>query len=302
MFLMYDKGGEYEAGRGSYMELSVSLEYVVKQRGTAALRPLEEGARLAKAAGFHIVDYTPNLTRADWAENARRERAILDEAGITVEQTHAPMNRYGAHRAEDFRVLTDRAYEVSAILGARYIAVHADECGTREPFDERVAPGANYEYLAPYVEKARSLGLKVAIENLFEEDGDQSRKTRYTSRIDELVDIIERFNDPMVGCCWDFGHARCAFGDAQEQAYRQAARYVCCTHVHDNYYGKDLHLPPFYGDIDWEGMMQAMRETGYAGSLSFELVYGHFPDALLPGFLRGVHEAGEYLKGLFEAK
>lgn len=285
------------------MKLSILLEYIRKQRGTKELRSLEEAAQLAKAAGFTYADYTPDLLRADWAENARREKEILDAAGIVVEQTHAPFNRYDTYDKETFRVITERAYEASAIIGATYIVVHADECGSRKvPFDERRAPDDNYEYLAPYVERARALGLTVAIENLFEDLGDPSYKTRFTSRIDELQGLIERFNDPAVVCCWDFGHARCAFGDGQEAAYRQVAKYVKCTHVHDNYYGKDLHLTPFLGDIDWEGMMKCMRETGYSGNLSLELVYGRFPDRLLPGFLKGAYDAGQYLVELFEGK
>lgn len=282
------------------MNLSINLGYVKKMRGADEMRPLSEAAALARTAGFRIVDYTPDLKRADWADNARREREILDAAGIAVEQTHAPFNRYRQYEPEAFRMMTERVYEVSAIMGAKYVVVHADECGTKMPFDERVAPNANYEYLAPYVERAQKLGLVVAIENLFEDCGDPQYKSRYTSRIDELEYIIGRFNDPAVACCWDFGHARCAFGNAQDEAYRRVAQQVVCTHVHDNYYGKDLHLPPFLGDIDWEGMMALMKKTGYRGSLSFELVYGRYPDRLLPGYLKSVFETGEYLCELFD--
>ena len=114
--------------------------------------------------------------------------------------------------------------------------------------------------------------------------------------------MIERFNDPAVRCCWDFGHARCAFGtEGMLEAMRLVGEYLCCTHVHDNYYGKDLHLTPFLGNIDWEAHMACLGEMGYQGKLSFEMVYGRIPDALMEKWLKGVYEVGEYLNGLFEA-
>lgn len=83
-------------------------------------------------------------------------------------------------------------------------------------------------------------------------------------------------------------------------AMKEVGRYICCTHVHDNYYGKDLHLTPFFGEIDWESHMACMRETGYQGKLSFEFVYGRLPEKLLPMWLESVHKVGQYMIGLFE--
>ncbi len=82
-------------------------------------------------------------------------------------------------------------------------------------------------------------------------------------------------------------------------ALREIGPHLVCTHVHDNYYGSDLHLMPFLGDVDWEAHMACLRELGYAGKLSFEFVYGRFPDALLPVWLNSVAAVGNYLLGLY---
>jgi len=154
------------------------------------------------------------------------------------------------------------------------------------------------------VDYARANGMTVAVETVFEDcirrcpqfDG----KSRFTSRLHELQGLIERFNDDAVRCCWDFGHAACAYGTSgMTGALKQMGKYVVCTHVHDNYFGKDLHVAPFLGNIDWEEQMTALRAVGYTGTLSFEFAYGNLPDALLPMWLKGVYQTGEYMVGLY---
>ena len=287
------------------MDLSMSLNYLCRRRGAGENRDLESAAALCREAGFRYVDYTPDFIHEDWEERARRDREILDRVGIAVEQTHAPFNRYRHYPAEAFLTYYQRVFAASKIVGAKYVVVHADEYRTTDHYDEEEITAFAYDYLAPYVEYAAGNGMCVAIENLFEDvvahcpqiDG----KSRFTARVGELKGLIERFHTPEVVCCWDFGHAKCAFGNEKMlDAFREMSRYIACTHVHDNYYGRDLHLMPFLGEIDWETHMEHFRKIGYPGKLSFEFVYGRFPDKLLPVWLQSVRAVGEYLVGLYD--
>ena len=283
------------------MELSILLNYLLKKRGTAEHRSVRECAALCANAGFRYVDYTPDFLREDYLDAAKRDLDTLSQSGITVEQAHAPFNRYRAYKTEDFGRFFMRSFEAANAVGAKYMVVHADEYRTKDCYDAAQAENEAYEFLAPFVEYAEKNGMIVAIENVFEDtawpmfDG----KSRFTSRVDELIGIIERFHSANVKCCWDFGHAKCAFGtEHMLDALKQASKYVCCTHVHDNYYGKDLHLLPFLGDIEWESHMKYLGEIAYAGKFSFEFVYGRIPDELLPMMLNTAHSVGEYLLGL----
>ena len=90
---------------------------------------------------------------------------------------------------------------------------------------------------------------------------------------DELIALIDRFDHPLVTCCWDSGHARLAFTRAgMPDAMRALGSRITCTHIHDNYYNRDLHVLPFQGDIDWREQMATLKEIGYKGDLSFETV------------------------------
>ncbi|MBO4217244.1 MAG: sugar phosphate isomerase/epimerase [Clostridia bacterium] len=284
------------------MELSMSLNYLRYHRDKTP-RAFSEAARIFADAGFRYADYTPDFVSDGWEDNARRSREILDSCGITVEQTHAPFNRYRSYPEDMFFEYYRRLFEAAKIIGARYVVVHADEYRTCDRYDPAEILDYTYDYLAPFVEFSEKNGLVVAVENLFEDhcrwkeiDG----KSRFTSRVEELTGIIERFNTPGVMCCWDFGHAKCACGDAMTDALKKAGKYVVCTHVHDNYYDKDLHLLPFLGSCDWEANMRCLREAGYRGKLSFEFAYGCLPDELLPVWLKTVYYTGEYLVKLFE--
>ena len=286
------------------MELSMQLNYLTKSRFNEETRSFEDAVRLCAGAGFRYVDYTPDFKADDWREKALRDRDVMAAAGIAVEQTHVPYNRYRSYDPEDFKRYYQRVFEMSALLGAKYVVVHADEYCVTDHYDQEEIERFEYDYLAPYVDYAAKHGLVVALENLFEDHvpfiGTVDGKSRFMSRVEEVASLIERFNTPTVGCCWDFGHAHVAFGKEQLEAMKRVVRYIRCTHVHDNYYGRDLHLVPFQGEVDWEGHMACLKENGYAGKLSFEFAYGFFPSALMPMWVSAIHQVGEYLAGLFD--
>ena len=290
------------------MELSFSLDYLRKKREPASTRSIEEIAELCRRAGFRYADYSPDFCADDWKKLAYYDREVLDRAEICIEQTHAPFNRYRRYNDELFWVYYRRLFEASKILGAKYVVVHADEYSTVSGrYDQNEILNFTYDYLAPFVEYAEKNGMTVAIENLFE---DKTRycpqidgRSRCTSTTEELKAIIERFNTPSVACCWDFGHAKCSFGkDAMLAAMKELGKYIVCTHVHDNYYEKDLHLMPFTGDIPWEAHLVALKEMGYRGKLSFEFAYGTLPDKLLPVWLNTVYSTGEYMISIYNGK
>ena len=290
------------------MELAFQLDYLRKKREDTTPRSIEDMTRLCRNAGFLHVDYSPDFTSADWEKLARHDRDILDQAEIHVEQTHAPFNRYRRHSDEDFPIYYRRLFEASKILGAKYVVVHADEYRTTSGrYDQNEILDFTYDYLAPFVEYAEKNGMIVAIENVFEDNTRYcpqiNGRSRFTSTTEELKAIIERFNTPSVACCWDFGHAKCAFGkDAMLDAMKELGKYIVCTHVHDNYYEKDLHLAPFMGDLPWESHLKYLKEIGYQGKFTFEFAYGALPEELLPLWLNMVHATGEHMLSIYNEK
>lgn len=279
-------------------ELGVNMGAFCSDKPETTMEQLKETALVCRDSGFRYLDFETNYKRDDFEDRAKTFRAFLDESGMSVIQSHAPYNRYETYPDAEFPMLQDRCLTVASILGAQYLVVHGDEFMPElgAQFDSKKAVDVYYDRFAPLVERAKKLGVGIAFENLFE-DGFKGRK-RFCSTVEELKSLIERYNDPAVTCCWDFGHGRCSFGfDGCADALRQMGSLVTCTHVHDNR-GEDDHLLPFLGRMNWADQIHALRDTGYQGYFTYEFVYLKFPRALHGSFLSHAHDVGEYILGL----
>ncbi len=287
------------------MRLSINLPYVAGPRFGGREYAFPEAAARCRDAGFRVLDVTPKLADDGWRARVAADAAAIRNMGMDISQTHAPYNRYKKAPAEEFAELFRRAFEAAHVMGVRQIVVHGDEYRDyADGFDPAAACDHMYGFLAPYADLAARNGFSVAIENLFEETDVASEKerSRFTSRVEELLALVDRFGDAKtVGVCWDFGHAHVAFGDGMLEELKKVGGRLIATHVHDNYYRRDLHLPPFAGDVDWESHMRYLAQIGYAGDLTYELVYGRLPEALTADFLSDLARRGQILFSMQEA-
>lgn len=259
---------------------------------------MREAAEIAKEVGFKYVDFpaTAYMKEDNWEELFERDAEMLNNMGLVVEQTHAPYEFNGVPD-DEYKLWMDRAFKGSKILNAKYVVIHGDKYVADENgfnFDK----GLNtvYDFYAPYVEYAKKAGLGVAIENLAE--GPVNERWRFTSTVEEILALVDKFNDKCISVCQDFGHGRCAFRKNHLEELKKVGDLVSCTHVHDNIYGLDLHQNLFFGDIEWEEAVKCLKETGYTGKFIFEMVYGRFPEPLFKKYLKLFYETGEYLLNL----
>lgn len=286
------------------MDISVNAGYLKKKRNSESIRSAEECFRIGIEAGFKVFDYSPNVCCDNWEQLADDAANAAAKLGVWIEQSHAPYNFYAKRSPEFFYELLDRSVVAATRMGISQLVFHADEYHPdyNTPFDAKTGLQSAYDSIAPHVEKALKSGVKVALENVFEDHHGVGRDERshFCGDIDELIAIIEKFGDKRVGCCWDFGHGKLGVGNENHcDAIKILGDKITCTHVHDNYYGKDLHLPPFMGDADWESLMCAMKQIGYSGNLTFEMVYGNlYEDGVLP-FMKNLYATGEVLVKMF---
>ena len=277
--------------------VGINPGYLLMKHSNQQPKDLGRAIELCRNAGFSRFDYLSDVVRDDWRECALRERELFDRSGCLVHQSHCPFFHYDPEGVEKFLRYALRAVEAAAMLGADYLVVHADEYRVTDCYDPDAIRDWTCELLEPVVEAAQKHRIVLALENLFEDHcGPQvDGRTRYTGTVDELLAVLEYFDSPTVRCCWDFGHAQCSDAAAQPRALAKCGKYVVCTHVHDNYYGRDLHLPPYFGEVDWTEQMKMLRDFHYNGSLMLELVYGNIPEPLLPDYLAFTHKLAVFL-------
>lgn len=283
------------------MKISINPAYVEK-RPDGSVRTMEECFRLCREAGFTVFDFTVNPAMDSWEDNAKRLADYAAKIGAEVHQSHSPMNRYAKLDPDLHRERVRRMIKATAIMGGKYVVIHADEYWAPEgkPFSPEDALAWIVEYYRPMVEYAAELGLTVAVENLFE-DGFNLRpidaRNRYTHYAEEVIAVMDAFKEYGAGCCFDYGHGHVAYGDRDVEAAAKLADRIVCTHVHDNYYNRDLHLLPYCGKVNWAAHMQILRDAGYTGNLNLELVYGSYPDELVGDMLAWAYRAATTLEG-----
>lgn len=271
------------------MQLSINAAHFRKNRAGLPERNLTECLSLVHNAGFHAVD----LNTRD--EDPAEVRAFLAKKGMHVNQSHLPFNRY---KRADFTVFSAemmRCARTAQQLDSKILVVHGDEFdAAQQPYTKQAVLEFNKRLFTPLVDFAVQHGMKVAFECVFEESI-ASLVPRFCSKTEDLLTLVQHFSSEHVGVCWDFGHAKVQYGPKMAEELRKAAPYLIATHVHDNYYQKDLHLFPFLGDTDWETNMRILQQEHYSGDLTFEFVYENIPDALLPEYLHLIYKTGEYL-------
>ncbi len=285
------------------MRLSVYQGYFSKIYGSEERRSIEQTIAFCRDSGFDTVAVslggkTPEanlILRENCEDEAKRLREYCDRLGVAVDQTHA---RYDFNKLSPEQFATDmiKTVRVSKLLGADTIAVHADTYYDPEyRFDFDTVRDTIYNIYAPMVEEARRQGVKIAMETLFEDRAPAGKRARFTSTVEELDAIVSKYNDPTVGICWDFGHARVVYGDSQFEQMKKVGHKIICTHVHDNLTKKDMHSLPFLGTTDWELGLKTLKEVGYGGDLTLELVYGCMPEELVLDYAKLCCKVGRYM-------
>jgi sugar phosphate isomerase/epimerase len=196
--------------------------------------------------------------------HARALRAALDGTGLRL-LLHAPDDLSAGTTEHDraFAGLLDHA----AAAGAELIAYHGLNFAEAEgPVAARLRERAQLEErsLTPLLQRAHSLGITVAIENLAPVyPGDRRRSHDPLA----IRDLVRRLDEPAAGMLLDLGHLHIT---ADATRSDPAAVLAACApgvvlfHAHDNLGCRravdvpgvdpvriDLHLPPGRGTLPW---------------------------------------------------
>jgi len=100
-----------------------------------------------------------------------------------------------------------------------------------------------------------------------------------TPGIDSLQALLDDVGSEHLGICLDTGHLN-IYRDAEGNPVNQQADFIrhfghdrlLALHLHDNEGQRDQHFMPFErGTIDWDALVQALRDIDYTGILNYEI-------------------------------
>ena len=140
------------------------------------------------------------------------------------------------------------------------------------------------ERIKKITEYAKNLGVKVAVEN--------------TKIQGYLEYVLENIKDDNVGICFDTGHYHVHFDDKFNFEFFK--NRIFAVHLHDNDKSDDLHLLPFDGTIDWNYVIEKLKECNYNGPVTMELCYRYdYLNIPLEEFYKKGYKIGEKLQKMF---
>jgi sugar phosphate isomerase/epimerase len=260
---------------------------------------LFEAVDFLSKMGFEAVDvnfspsidqtafgHDPMLDGDEWRERMEKLRDYAAQKGLQIPHTHAPFryNYLDLHNPlfPMWDGMMHRSIEATAILGGKHIVVHPTVTEDRRS----TLIGETVKGLAPLAEYGRAFGVRLAVENMT------------STRPETLAEIADRLD---ADVCWDVGHANIA-GIDQERAVELLAQRLQVLHLHDNFGPLDadspsrcdLHQPPFFGNVDWDGFLRGLKHIGYQGPFNYEVASKKVPEPL-----REVH-AGYMVKAAEE--
>ena len=301
------------------MRPSIFTRVYIQSYGRGFYRDNCEIIEKLHALGFDVLDFNFNwgiadnpdfiLRGDDWQHKVARAAETAQRLGVSFSQAHLPFVKgcwrggsdpsfkksgYGEYFDECMR----RAYIACGMLGVKYVTAHPDT-HPEVNFERSATLALNHEYYDPLVELGIKNGVGTAFENMMP-CLDGTLPVRYCQQYDDLAELVDSYNDPMVGVCWDTGHANGMIFD-QARAVHYLGKRIKNLHLNDNVRcNRDEHLLPFMGTIDWYALMAALAEVGYDGDMTLETHVGHeAPGSLQEEMIILSRKSAEFLIDMF---
>jgi sugar phosphate isomerase/epimerase len=141
-----------------------------------------------------------------------------------------------------------QVFEIAGILKPKVVVFHSGYEKWKYAKRVDIWLEESLKTWTPFIEKAKDIGTKIAIENIFE---DQPLNLRLL--MDKLVS--EHF-----GLCFDTGHFNIFSESSLNEWLQQLQSYIIELHLHDNYKTSDDHNAIGDGTFDFDTLFAVLRK------------------------------------------
>ena len=280
---------------------------------------IPNSAARAAEAGFRYIDF--DLTGESGFPGGDEEkyfvglRRAIESEGVSVSQAHAPyLKKISTEPSEffdqEFLRRQRAAVRRAAYLGAPYLVYHPYvPYGTDHltaPYDYGRFRAENFarnlKFFGALKPVLQEYGVRGAIENTVAFDWvRRGSAATVCCTSEETLALIRALGEETFCACLDVGHLNLLKGESPAEYIRSLGGNLKVLHLHDNFgaqndwFGElDRHLPPFYGCVDWEGTVRALRVSGFAGIFSFECSH-YGPPEFADGLMAYLFRAGTWM-------
>ncbi|MEE8571415.1 MAG: sugar phosphate isomerase/epimerase family protein [Candidatus Bathyarchaeia archaeon] len=242
--------------------------------------PIEEAIKRIHGAGIQFVELWGNTPAHLDPITHPRERAsevadTLKALDMTAVSLHAPFSGLNISSAnEDVRMVSVasamRSVEFCREMACPQLVIHLSASpGVKNKTVLDETRKFTVETLDEITDYASKNGVEILLENMII----HPNHLRIGSKVQELLDLVSRFQGRRVEICIDTGHSLLNKQNPSEDI-RQAGKHLKSLHINDNDGIKDSHLAPGRGLIDWPAVYSALKDVEYTGVFLFEL-YGY---------------------------
>ena len=272
--------------------------------GSYGRYPREIRYHIMKADGFDCIDFGMantetgpyTLSGEELDAYIARERALAEEAGITIWQVHGPWRWPPQDTTEEDRAERMEkmkfSIDVTARLGCKNWIIHPimpygiNELGTE---DAQKTWDLNVTFMRELLACAKEHDIYICFENM-------PMPNFSLGSVEAIMRFVREMDDDHFRVCLDTGHVNVFEGQSLYDAVKMIGDKLQALHVHDNGGKLDEHKLPWLGTADWEGFGRALREIGFEGVFSFETApSGALPTELYGDMLRFMVKSAQHI-------
>ena len=240
-----------------------------------------EAVRAYQGTGFKYLDYSFYYAHADkdspyMLDDDRAWKAEVEAAGAAAEecrfkfvQAHAPGYNPGAggDYSKCIRAM-QRSVEACSMLGIPVTVMHTS---FSQEYKYPVDRDGYFEYNRKFVDDVLKAAEKFNVTLCIENTSNGNANGCYFPRTGaEMNDFITYMNHPLLGACWDTGHAAMDQKFDQYSELKELGSNLKAVHVHDNGIHSDQHLAPYCGKLQLDSIVKGLLDIDYKGSFTFE--------------------------------
>ncbi len=254
-----------------------------------------------KSHGYDYVDYgefinTDNhifsLNEEEFRVFMLEERCEIEEAGLSVYQTHGPwrcppQDGTKEERAERMEKMK-RSIRGTAYLGGKCMVIHPIMPFGLGPDRADDVWQENKLFFAELLKTAKEEKVIICLENMPFRDFPMSSA-------EQIYAFVKEMNSPWFQMCLDTGHCMCK-GESPAEALKLCGDKVKALHIHDNDGNNDWHWIPFLGNVDWDAFRDELRNIPEDVPLNLETaIKAEIPEELRKYFNKGLVKIARYL-------
>lgn len=246
---------------------SMHPRWVGKEGLEAFLKPLQK-------EGLSALEFELDSSLEMWDENKKLMNRCVD-LGMEL-CFHAPFRNHhtlagfaGKAREgiiQDYLPLLQIAQDLAAKTGTAKEVVFHGARGDEENYSQLFAD--TKEFCAWLLETFKDVVF--ALENNNPTD---FNITKIGVTREEVLNLVEGFNSPRLGICWDMGHDYLAH--LKDEVSDEWLHRVNHVHVHDVNPLDSDHFPLIYGRVPFARWLAALRREGMKGIVTLELKGGN---------------------------